>query len=126
MPNMIEDVTKFHRVMEIPIVTTPTIPAADRRTLRLKLIAEEIRELVVASEAQDLVEIADAAADIIYVVIGMCLEYGIPLAKVWDEVQRSNMAKAPNGVVSKRPDGKIIKPRDWTPPNITQALYGDT
>ena len=48
--------------------------------------------------------------------------YGFPMDAVWREVQRSNMAKIVNGVVSKRADGKIVKPQGWTPPDIRGIL----
>lgn len=74
--------------------------------------------------AGDMEEIADGLADLIYVAVGAALEFGIPLDRVWAEVQRSNMAKvdAETGRVRKRADGKVLKPDGWTPPDIKSAL----
>lgn len=70
----------------------------------------------------DLVEIADALADIDYVVAGTRLAYGIQRKAVADEVHRSNMAKAHDGVILRDAKGKILKPEGWAPPNIRKAL----
>lgn len=121
----IKDVADFHRMTDTPISHVPSIPSNDRAELRWSLVDEEInRELKPALDSEDIVEIADAIADSIYVLVGMALEYGIPLQAVWDEVQRSNMAKQEPGTgkVKRRADGKILKPDGWTPPNIKQAL----
>lgn len=98
--------------------------AKDVRVLRTRLILEEVSELVEAEAFNDLIKIADALADIIYIVLGTALVYGIPLDRVFDEVHRSNMAKAPDGVVTLREDGKVMKPTGWTSPDIEGALYG--
>ena len=76
-------------------------------------------ELGEAFANDDMIEISDALADLIYVAIGMALVYGIPLDEVWEEVQHSNMQKLGGGV---REDGKILKPDDWEPPHIAEVL----
>jgi predicted HAD superfamily Cof-like phosphohydrolase len=88
----------------------------------MKLITEEFNELCDAEEANDLVEIADALADIIYIACGTAVSYGIPLDKVFEEVHRSNMAKLVDGKVLRREDGKVQKPEGWTPPDIEGVL----
>jgi predicted HAD superfamily Cof-like phosphohydrolase len=72
------------------------------------------------------VEVADALADMVYIIVGTALEFGIPLDRVWDEVQRSNMAKVDpvSGRVEKRADGKVKKPQGWEGPRISEALSG--
>lgn len=71
-------------------------------------------------------DVGDAIVDLIYFTVGMALEMGLPIDKVWAEVQRANMDKFPAGKVVRRPDGKILKPEGWRPPNneeiIRQAL----
>ena len=102
---------------------------ADRQTakLRIALLREEVGELERAIEAGDLVEIADGIADVIYIAIGTALAYGIPLDLVWREVHRSNMAKVgKDGKVHKAPNGKIVKPEGWRPPNIAAILAAVT
>lgn len=95
-----------------------------RKTLRRQLILEECVEFVDAQREDDMVGIADAFADLIYVIVGASLEYGIPLDKVFDEVQRSNMTKFRNGII-KRDDGKILKGKDYEEPDIKSILYPD-
>lgn len=116
-----EDVREFHRAGGIPCgdLSAPTLVNTE---LRLKLIKDEVKELEEAIEAGDLIEATDAIGDIIYVAIGAALVWGVDLPSVWEEIQRSNMAKFPGGVVTRRADGKILKPPGWTPPDIKGVL----
>lgn len=122
------DVAEFHLATDTPVVHKPALPSQDRGELRIRLIDEEVnKELLplLHSRSSDLVAVADALADSIYVLIGTALEYGIPLHHVWTIVQRTNMAKVDptTGKVIKRTDGKILKPEGWTPPEAQiQAL----
>lgn len=124
MTTLLDDVRAFHEMAGIPVRDTPAMPTLDRCTLRDRLLREEFNEFVQANKQGDIVEIADALADIIYICVGTALEYGIPLDKVWDEVHRSNMAKAnpATGKVNRRADGKILKPEGWTPPDVRGVL----
>ncbi|XAI95917.1 phosphoribosyl-ATP pyrophosphohydrolase-like protein [Microcystis phage Mwe-JY26] len=125
MKTLMNDVADFHTACDLPVLSVPTIPPADRKALRIKLIDEEVnRELLPAMEADNIVEISDAMADSIYVIVGAALEYGVPLDRVWAAVQRANMAKVDpvTGKVRKRGDGKVLKPEGWTPPDITAVL----
>lgn len=70
----------------------------------------------------DIEAVADGLADLIYVVVGAALSFGIPLERVWSEVQRANMDKL-NG--PKRADGKQLKPQGWIPPRIHEAIFGE-
>lgn len=119
-PDMIADVTQFHRTFGHPVVSVPRVPHPDRQTLRAKLLRDEYqREFVMAwdkcaavgrdlyvdadrpalrpfspkEHAAALAEMGDVIADLIYYLIGTALEYGIPLGAIWNEVQRANMAK---------------------------------
>lgn len=86
------------------------------------LIKEEFFELSMAVRSFDMVETADACADLIWVIEGLCHSLGIPLQKVWDEVARSNMSKCINGKLIKREDGKVLKPDTYSPPDIKTIL----
>lgn len=66
--------------------------------------------------------VADGLADLIYVCVGAALAFGIPLERVWAEVQRANMAKDGGG---RSEAGKILKPDGWQPPNIREAIFGE-
>lgn len=107
--------------------TPPAFPKlpSDRafRNLRMDLLTEEYDEYLKAEQVNDLVEVADALADMVYIIFGTAHHYGIPLDAVLAEVHRSNMAKVgPGGVVSRRPDGKVLKPGGWTPPDVAGVL----
>ena len=95
-PDCLAAVAAFHTLFRAPILEVPTIPDAKRCALRVSLIREETNELAEAIAANDIVEIADALADIQYVLSGAVLEFGMGsrFKALFDEVQRSNMSKA--------------------------------
>ena len=119
---MFTDVKEFHKAFGQRIGEKPEIPDTAERTLRMKLLSEEMYEYTIAENENDLIEIADALADIIYIACGTAVSYGIPLDNVFEEVHRSNMAKLVDGKVLRREDGKIQKPASWTPPDIEGVL----
>lgn len=89
-------VAEFHKTFNAPVLETPQIPSAERCTLRVSLLQEELNELKEAIEAHDLVEVADALCDLQYVLSGAVLEFGLgeKFGRLFSEVQRSNMSKA--------------------------------
>jgi predicted HAD superfamily Cof-like phosphohydrolase len=122
---MILDVEAFHKATDTPIQDTPCIPSDERMMVRETLIMEEFEELMRGMAHYDLTNIAQELVDLIYVAIGTALELGIPLQKVWDEVQRANMNKVDpvTGKVRKREDGKVLKPEGWQKPDVHAALW---
>jgi NTP pyrophosphatase (non-canonical NTP hydrolase) len=90
--------------------------------LYMKLIAEEFEELLEGHKNKDVVEVADACGDLIWVILGFCNSLGVNMAPVWREIASSNMSKTVDGNVIKRDDGKILKPDTYFPPNIQRAL----
>ena len=126
MKKLLEDVAAFHKACGVPSMPTPDFPDHPRRKLRRHLLMEEFDEFCRALQEQNIVDAADALADILYVAVGTALEFGIPLDKVWDAVQAANMAKVDpaTGMVHRRKDGKILKPDGWTPPDVQAALFG--
>lgn len=123
MQHPYDAVVEFHRAFGLIENSKPTLPTDDVRTLRKKLLEEEFIEYNVGEDKNDLVEIADALADLIYIAYGTAVAYGIPLDKVFAEVHRSNMAKlGPDGKPIYRDDGKVLKPAGWTPPDIKSIL----
>lgn len=90
--------------------------------LRIGLILEETGELATALGNRDFVETADALADLLYVVLGAAVTYGIDIGPVWAEVHRSNMAKFPGGVALRDASGKIQKPPGWKPPDVGKIM----
>lgn len=95
-PKTLTSVAEFHKTFQHPVLEEPTIPSAARCSLRVALIAEELKELQEAIENKDIVEIADALCDIQYVLSGAVLEFGLKdkFNSLFEEVQRSNMSKA--------------------------------
>lgn len=121
---ILEQVAEFHRRFELPVssrprrVTDPTLVQ-----LRIDLLVEEIGEFTEASASADIVGIADALADIVYVAYGAALTYGIDLDAVIREVHRSNMSKlGPTGSPVRRADGKVLKPSTYSPPDVAGIL----
>ena len=114
----------FHRAYGLPVRARPTVDVgADQVELRLALIEEEVGELADAARAGDLVGVADALADIVYVAYGTAHVYGIDLDAVLDEVHSSNMTKlGADGRPIRRADGKVLKGPDYRPPNIAAVL----
>ena len=144
-PSPMDLVMEFHRTYSVPIRSfdDPTL-SYDRLDLRMSLIAEEFAELVGAvygkrartiieaatAEAagaddgqRDVIEAADALADLVYVIFGMAIESGMDLDSVLAEVQASNLSKLmPDGSVKLREDGKVLKGPNFFPPNIARGL----
>jgi predicted HAD superfamily Cof-like phosphohydrolase len=117
-------VGEFHRSYGLPIRTSPTAAVGDQQTaLRLALIEEEVGELRQAAVVGDLVGVADALADIVYVAYGSAHVYGIDLDAVLDEVHSSNMTKlGADGRPVRRADGKVLKGPDYRPPDVKSVL----
>lgn len=94
--NTLEDVKQFHKLFNHPVLETPQIPSAERCALRVNLISEELKELQDGIKNGDIVECADAFADLQYVLSGAILEFGLAdkFPAIFAEVQRSNMSKA--------------------------------
>ncbi len=102
----------------------PTLDVPDQvKSLRCELIEEEAREFRDALEADEIVEVADAIADLLYVVYGAALTFGIPVREVFAEVHRSNMTKLDDdGKPMLRSDGKLMKGRNFSPRNLLPLL----
>ena len=91
--------------------------------LRLNLIKEELEELQEAIKQEDLLEVADALTDILYVTYGAGHAFGIDLDNCFDEVQKSNMSKLDeDGKPIYRDDGKVLKGPNYRPPNLKEIM----
>ena len=113
---MVED---FHRAFEIILNPFPTVVDERTRELRVRLIQEEFDELKEAIAAEDLPSIAKEMADLLYVVYGTAVSYGIDMEPVFREVHRSNISKVGG---HKREDGKWVKPATYSPARIEPIL----
>jgi predicted HAD superfamily Cof-like phosphohydrolase len=115
-----EKVAAFMRLAQQEVKTKPDLPDAAVQHLRWKLIIEEAVEFSDAVAAQDLVAIADAIGDLLYVVYGAAVAFGIPAQAIFDEVHRSNMSKFIDG--HRREDGKWVKGASYSPPDLEAVL----
>lgn len=116
-------VREFHERFGVPVVDSPKLPDLDRALLRYQLITEEYEEFREASANRNLIEVADSLADMVYVIYGTALEYGIDLDRVLDEVHRSNMSKVwSDGSIHYRGDGKVLKPPTYSKADIAGVL----
>lgn len=117
-------VAEFHKAFDLPMRQFPSADIGESLArLRVALLEEEVGEFVMASEKGDLVAIADALADITYVIYGTALTYGIDLDSVLHEVHRSNMSKlGSDGKPLIRDDGKVLKSERYFPPDIASVL----
>lgn len=119
--NTYTDVEKFMRAGEQKVNHT-VAPFDQQALLYYDLVKEEFYELTVAVKNFDIVETADACADLIWVIEGLCHTLGIPLQQVWDEVARSNFSKTVDGKLTKREDGKVLKPDTYSPPDVKKII----
>lgn len=119
MENAQAMVEAFHRMFEIVVQEAPALVDDQTRALRIRLIHEEFEELKEAMAKNDLVGIAKEMADLLYVVYGTAVSYGIEMDAVFREVHRSNMSKVGG---YKREDGKWVKPATYSPAAIEPIL----
>lgn len=126
MKKEIESVTKFHKAFKSPVGAEPKLISPNRYKLRHDLMDEENCEYYEAAENEDLVEIADALGDMLYILCGTIIEHGMQdkIEEVFSEIQRSNMSKLDeNGDPIYREDGKILKGSNYFKPNIKKILF---
>ena len=106
------------------VLVEPTWPDRAVTDLRVELIAEELEELEVAIDNDDMVEVADALTDILYVTYGAGHAFGIDLDDCFREVHWSNMSKlGEDGKPIYREDGKVMKGPCYWPPNLEKIIY---
>ncbi len=118
-----DDVKNFMNIYEQEVKTKPSFPSEKIVQLRYDLIKEELDELSVAINDKDIVEVADALTDLLYVVYGAGHSFGIDLDKCFAEVQRSNMSKLDNdGKPIYNENGKVMKGPNYSKPNLKQFL----
>ena len=105
------------------VKTKPSLSADKINSLRYELIKEELEELKVAMENKDLLEVADALTDILYVTYGAGHAFGIDLDKCFEEVQNSNMSKlGEDGKPIYNEAGKVMKGPNYFKPNLSKFV----
>lgn len=124
-------VTNFEKVMHFmhkfgqEIKKTPDWPDPETKHLRVDLIEEELQELKDAISDNDIVGVADALADILYVTYGAGAAFGINLDVCFQEVHGSNMSKlGEDGKPVYREDGKVMKGPNYREPDLEAVLGG--
>ncbi len=126
MKNKIGAVQQFHESFKLGIKHEPTANLGEAKNkLRYDLMAEENDEYFEAAQDGDLVEVADALGDMLYILCGTILEHGMQykIEEVFNEIQRSNMSKlGADGKPIYREDGKVMKGPSYFKPNIKEIL----
>jgi len=126
MKKQLEGVKLFHKTFRAPVSEQPIADISqDRKNLRYELMREENEEYQLATLTNDIVGIADALGDMMYILCGTILEHGLQhkIEEVFDEIQRSNMSKlGEDGKPIYREDGKVLKGPGYSKPNIKKII----
>jgi len=113
----------FMKTFGQEVKTKPSFSSDKINKLRIDLIKEELEELQEAMKNNDLLEVADALTDILYVTYGAGHAFGINLDKCFDEVQNSNMSKLnENGEPIYNESGKVMKGPNYFKPDLTKFV----
>lgn len=125
MIKQINQVKKFNEAFNLPINNNPCLPKFTLQYKRIDYLQEELDEFSEAVKEQDLVEIADAIVDQLYIVLGTAVLYGLgdKLEALFDEVHRSNMTKLDeNGQPVYNKHGKVAKSALYQEPDLKSIL----
>jgi predicted HAD superfamily Cof-like phosphohydrolase len=114
-------VKEFHEWFGCHTRKRPGHISDEEKMLRTRLMSEELAELVAAMQLEDIPLVADSIADLLYVVYGTAVSYGIPIQKVFEEVHRSNMTKSTNFDEG----GKVTKGINFEPPDLNYILFSE-
>ncbi|MEC8397462.1 MAG: nucleoside triphosphate pyrophosphohydrolase family protein [Bacteroidota bacterium] len=129
MKNELNAVAKFHDAFGIESAESPSVNISEQTILlRHNLMKEENEEYLVAAQKKDLIEVADALGDMLYILCGTILSHGMQhkITEVFEEIQRSNMSKlGPDGKPIYREDGKVLKGPNYFKPDIAAILEKD-
>ncbi|MDC3007286.1 nucleoside triphosphate pyrophosphohydrolase family protein [Candidatus Pelagibacter sp.] len=118
-----DKVGTFMKTFGQEVKTKPSFSTDKINKLRLDLIKEELTELTEAMNNKDLLEVADALTDILYVTYGAGHAFGIDLDKCFQEVQNSNMSKLDeNGEPIYNQQGKVMKGPNYFKPNLSKFI----
>lgn len=126
MKHALKSVEIFHEAFGLGVSNSPKAFLDEKKLkLRFNLMAEENEEYLEAAMNNDLVEVADALGDMLYILCGTILEHGMQhkIEEVFDEIQRSNMSKLDEeGKPIYRADGKVMKGPNYFRPDIEKIL----
>jgi predicted HAD superfamily Cof-like phosphohydrolase len=126
MKHQINSVKIFHEVYNLSYKDSPVADIGiDKINLRFKLMEEENQEYLEAAKNNDIIEVADALGDMLYILCGTIIEHGMQdkIEEIFDEIQKSNMSKlGEDGKPIYRNDGKVMKGPNYFKPNISEIL----
>lgn len=126
MKKQLQAVTEFHTAFKIGHSNTPIADLGkEKKELRYNLMKEENEEYLEAAKNNDLIEIADALGDMLYILCGTIIEHGLQdkIEAIFDEIQQSNMSKLDsNGQPIYREDGKVLKGPHYFKPDFSKLL----
>ena len=126
MKNKLSAVTAFHKAFGLGFKNTPSTDIDESTmNLRFSLMDEENKEYLDAIKNNDMIEVADALGDMLYILCGTIITHGMQdvIDEVFEEIQRSNMSKlGSNGKPIYREDGKVLKGPNYFKPDISKIL----
>ena len=126
MKHQINSVKIFHEVYNLSYKNSPVADIGiDKINLRFKLMEEENQEYFEAAKNNDIVEVADALGDMLYILCGTIIEHGMQdkIEEIFDEIQKSNLSKlGDDGKPIYRNDGKVMKGPNYFKPKISEIL----
>lgn len=126
MKKQLEAVELFHTTYGLGVSQIPKADLGENKNaLRFNLMKEENEEYLEAVQNNDVIEVADALGDMLYILCGTILEHGLQhkIEEVFDEIQRSNMSKlGENGKPIYREDGKVMKGPNYFKPDFSKIL----
>ena len=126
MKKQLSKVEKFHEMFKLGIEKKPVADLEENRSeLRYDLMKEENEEYLDAVKDKNVVEVADALGDMLYILCGTIIEHGMAslIEKVFDEIHESNMSKlGENGKPIYREDGKVMKGPNYFKPDISKII----
>lgn len=126
MPNSnFQDVVDFHNKFGLKYEGKPIPLDKATQAYRIHFLEEEVTEFITSANLDDVVGMADALVDIVYVAMGTAYMMGLPWQKLWDEVQRSNMDKVrtSDASQSKRKNAlDVVKPNGWIGPDLERII----
>ena len=122
MKKQLESVKHFHETYKLSYSINPIANLGfDKNKLRFDLMAEENNEYINAANNNDIIEVADALGDMLYILCGTIIEHGMQdiIEPIFDEIQKSNMSKLGlDGNPLYREDGKVLKGPNYVKPNF--------
>ncbi|SDG69166.1 pyrophosphohydrolase domain-containing protein [Psychroflexus sediminis] len=129
MKKPLDQVKKFHKAFGLDVSESQKADLGlDKNLLRYKLMREENEEYLDAATQGDMVEVADALGDMLYILCGTIISHGMQhkIEEVFEEIHSSNMSKlGDNGLPIYRKDGKVLKGPNYLRPELKRIIEGD-